>query len=88
LALSGNFGDIVVCKKSVANYVIEPPGLLSVLQQQYQLVDLMIITVLNLVGVDSMSLDLRYSNSARCAVETWLSTNRQPQIIDEARLVQ
>ena len=61
------------------------PGTLSVPQlrsyntnfvwQQYQLVDPVIPTVLNLVGVDSRPLDLRYSNSARYTVEACLPTN-------------
>ena len=55
--------------------------------QHYQLVDPLILTVFNLVGANTMPLNLRYSNSVRCTVETCLRTGVPPlQIADEVRV--
>jgi hypothetical protein len=73
--------------KSVANYVIGPPGLVSSTALYGNSTNLWIplsSLFFNLVGVDSMPLDLRYSNSARCAVET--RTDGPPRITDEVRV--
>jgi hypothetical protein len=83
-------------QKSVANHVIGPPGpsqfhsFVAIAPTLYgnstNLWIRLFSLSLNLVGVDSMPLDLRYSNSARCAVETCLPINGPPQITDEVRV--
>jgi len=53
----------------------------------YQIVDPLILTVFNLVGANTMPLNLRYSSSVRCTVETCLRTGVPPlQIADEVRV--
>jgi hypothetical protein len=83
-------------QKSVANHMIGPPG-----PSQFHSFVGMAPTLygnsanlwiwlsslsLNLVDVGSIPLDLRYSNSARCTVETYLPTNVPPQITDQVRV--
>src|ERR1700728_4582956 len=72
-------------QKSVAHHVIGPPGLSqfhsfvaitpTLYSNSTNLWIRLFLLALNLVGVDSMPLDLRYSNSARYTVETCLPTN-------------
>jgi hypothetical protein len=87
---------IVVCKSPSENHVIEPPGpsqfhsFVPIAPTLYGNSTNLWIRLsslfLNLVGVVSVPLDLRYSNSARCTVETCLPTNVPPQITDDVRV--